>query len=105
MASTEITEGAEGKKERNSEWDFIAVSYTHLDVYKRQLLNVALYAVLRFKMLMSANPDALTPGPLLVGVGLASLLFAALMIYRRGDIKRLFASVSYTHLDVYKRQG
>ncbi len=64
------------------------------------LLNVALYAVLRFKMLMSANPNALTPGPLLVGVGLASLLFAALMIYRRGDIKRLFAYSSIEHMGI-----
>ena len=64
------------------------------------LLNVALYAVLRFKMLMSANPAALTPGPLLVGVGLASLLFAALMIYRRGDIKRLFAYSSIEHMGI-----
>ncbi len=64
------------------------------------LLNVALYAVLRFKMLMSANPGALTPGPLLVGVGLASLLFAALMIYRRGDIKRLFAYSSIEHMGI-----
>jgi hydrogenase-4 component F len=64
------------------------------------LLNVALYAVLRFKILMSANPAALTPGPLLVGVGLASLLFAALMIYRRGDIKRLFAYSSIEHMGI-----
>ena len=64
------------------------------------LLNVALYAVLRFKMLMSANPAALTPGPLLVGVGVVSLLFAALMIYRRGDIKRLFAYSSIEHMGI-----
>ncbi len=38
------------------------------------LLNVALYAVLRFKMLMSANPAALAPGPLMVALGLLSLL-------------------------------
>jgi hydrogenase-4 component F len=54
------------------------------------LLNVALYAVLRFKMLMSANPRRLAPGPLMVGMGLLSLLFAGFMFYRRGDIKRLF---------------
>jgi len=64
------------------------------------LLNVALYAVLRFKMLMGANPAAFRPGPLLVGVGLASLLFAALMIYRRGDIKRLFAYSSIEHMGI-----
>ena len=30
------------------------------------LLNVALYAVLRFKMLLAANPAAIAPGPLMV---------------------------------------
>ncbi len=64
------------------------------------LLNVALYAVLRFKMLMSANPSALAPGPLLITMGLASLLFAGLMIYRRGDIKRLFAYSSIEHMGI-----
>ena len=34
------------------------------------LLNVALFAVLRFKMVMSANPEALAPGPLMVTLGL-----------------------------------
>ncbi len=33
------------------------------------LLNVALYAVLRFKMLLAANPGALAPGPLMVTHG------------------------------------
>ena len=55
------------------------------------LLNVALYAVLRFKMLLAGNPEALAPGPLMVAMGLVSLLFAAFMLYRRRDIKRLFA--------------
>ena len=64
------------------------------------LLNVALYAVLRFKMLMSANPSALAPGPLMVGLGLLSLLFAGLMLYRRGDIKRLFAYSSIEHMGI-----
>src|SRR5690606_27853147 len=30
------------------------------------LLNVALYAVLRFKLLLAANPDAIAPGPLMI---------------------------------------
>ncbi|HRD48563.1 MAG: hydrogenase 4 subunit F [Candidatus Competibacter sp.] len=64
------------------------------------LLNVALYAVLRFKMLMNANPSALAPGPLMVGLGLLSLLFAGLMLYRRGDIKRLFAYSSIEHMGI-----
>jgi len=33
-------------------------------------------------MLMAANPQALTPGPLMVSMGLTSLVFAALMLYR-----------------------
>src|SRR5947199_1112022 len=41
------------------------------------LLNVALYAVLRFKMLLAANEEALAPGPLMIGMGLLSLIFAA----------------------------
>jgi len=64
------------------------------------LLNVALYAVLRFKMLMSANAAALAPGPLMVGLGLVSVLFASLMLYRRNDIKRLFAYSSIEHMGI-----
>ncbi|TDT89530.1 hydrogenase-4 component F [Azorhizobium sp. AG788] len=62
------------------------------------LLNVALYAVLRFKLLLAAAPGALAPGPLLMGLGLLSLLFAGLMLYRRRDIKRLFAFSSIEHM-------
>ncbi|MDO8605918.1 MAG: hydrogenase 4 subunit F [Phaeospirillum sp.] len=64
------------------------------------LLNVALYALLRFKMLISANGQALTPGPLLVMMGLSSLFLSAFMLYRRGDIKRLFAYSSIEHMGV-----
>jgi hydrogenase-4 component F len=64
------------------------------------LLNVALYAVLRFKMLLSANAEALAPGPLMVTMGLASLVFAAFMLYRRRDIKRLFAYSSIEHMGI-----
>ena len=64
------------------------------------LLNVALYALLRFKMLLAANPAALAPGPLMTGLGLLSLLFAALMLYRRYDIKRLFAYSSIEHMGI-----
>ncbi len=64
------------------------------------LLNVALYAVLRFKMLMSANDRALDPGPMMIVMGLLSLIFAALMLYRRRDIKRLFAYSSIEHMGI-----
>jgi hydrogenase-4 component F len=64
------------------------------------LLNVALYALLRFKMLLAANPRAIAPGPLMVTLGLASVLFAALMLYRRRDIKRMFAYSSIEHMGI-----
>jgi len=64
------------------------------------LLNVALYALLRFKMLLAANPNALAPGPLMVTMGLISLVFAAVMLYRRRDIKRMFAYSSIEHMGI-----
>jgi hydrogenase-4 component F len=64
------------------------------------LLNVALFAVLRFKSIMSANPAALAPGPLMVSLGLLSVVFASLMLYRRQDIKRMFAYSSIEHMGI-----
>src|SRR6202042_76767 len=64
------------------------------------LLNVALYALLRFKMLLAVNTGALTPGPLMVTLGLLSLVFAAFMLYRRRDIKRMFAYSSIEHMGI-----
>ena len=64
------------------------------------LLNVAVYAVLRFKMLLAANAQAIAPGPLMIAMGLVSLIFAAFMLYRRRDIKRLFAYSSIEHMGI-----
>ena len=64
------------------------------------LLNVALFAVLRFKTIMSANPAALAPGPLMVSLGLLSVVFASFMLYRRHDIKRMFAYSSIEHMGI-----
>src|SRR5213596_2681285 len=64
------------------------------------LLNVALYALLRFKMLLAANPGTLPAGPLMMTPGLVSLVFAAFMLYRRRDIKRMFAYSSIEHMGI-----
>jgi hydrogenase-4 component F len=64
------------------------------------LLNVALYALLRFKMLLAVNPAALASGPLMVTMGLVSVVFAAFMLYRRRDIKRMFAYSSIEHMGI-----
>jgi hydrogenase-4 component F len=64
------------------------------------LLNVALFALLRFKLIMAGNPAVISPGPLMVTMGLVSLIFAGLMLYRRRDIKRMFAYSSIEHMGI-----
>jgi hydrogenase-4 component F len=62
------------------------------------LLNAALFAVLRAKAIVVAHPDAMAPGPLMVGFGLASLLLAGFALWRRRDARRLFAWSSIEHM-------
>jgi hydrogenase-4 component F len=64
------------------------------------LLNVALYALLRFKMIVAAHPGAIPAGPLMIALGLLSLIFAGFMLYRRRDIKRMFAYSSIEHMGI-----
>jgi hydrogenase-4 component F len=64
------------------------------------LLNVALYALLRFKMVLAGNAQAIDVGSIMVALGLVSLVFAAFMLYRRRDIKRLFAYSSIEHMGI-----
>jgi hydrogenase-4 component F len=64
------------------------------------LLNVALFALLRFKLIMAGNPHVLSPGPMMMTMGLMSLIFAGFMIYRRRDIKRMFAYSSIEHMGI-----
>lgn len=64
------------------------------------LLNVALYALLRFKMVLAANHETLNVGMIMIALGLISLVFAAFMLYRRRDIKRMFAYSSIEHMGI-----
>ena len=64
------------------------------------LLNVALYALLRFKMVLAGNPETLNVGMIMTALGLISLLFASFMLYLRRDIKRLFAYSSIEHMGI-----
>ncbi|MBW7852503.1 MAG: hydrogenase 4 subunit F [Rhodospirillales bacterium] len=64
------------------------------------LLNVALYALLRFKMILASNGYTVLPGPLMIAMGTSSVLLASFMLYRRGDIKRLFAYSSIEHMGI-----
>lgn len=64
------------------------------------LLNVGLYALLRFKIVVAGNPGAVNVGAILIVLGVVSLLFAAFMLFRRRDIKRLFAYSSIEHMGI-----
>jgi len=62
------------------------------------LLNVALYAVLRCKVLADGALQNGLPGRLLVGFGLVSVLVATFSLFRQTDAKRLFSFSSIEHM-------
>jgi hydrogenase-4 component F len=62
------------------------------------LLNVALYAVLRFKVLADGALHNGMPGKLLVGFGLLSVLVATFSLSRQKDVKRMFSYSSIEHI-------
>jgi hydrogenase-4 component F len=64
------------------------------------LLNDALYAVVRCKMLVDGSTGTPTAGYLMMGFGLLSFLVAALFLHRQRDIKRLFSYSSIEHMGV-----
>jgi hydrogenase-4 component F len=62
------------------------------------LLNDALYAVVRCKMLVDGSLGTHLAGHLMMGFGLLSFLVAALFLHRQTDIKRLFSYSSIEHM-------
>jgi hydrogenase-4 component F len=62
------------------------------------LLNVALYAVVRSKVLVDGALGAGFAGNLMMGFGLLSVFIAAFLLSRQRDIKRLFAYSSVEHM-------
>ncbi|MGR9051227.1 MAG: hydrogenase 4 subunit F [Gammaproteobacteria bacterium] len=62
------------------------------------LLNDALYAVVRSKMLADHSLGSAMPGYLMMGFGLLSFLVAALLLHHQKDIKRLFSYSSIEHM-------
>ena len=62
------------------------------------LLNDALYAVVRCKMLVDGSLGNHQAGNLMMGFGLLSFLVAALFLHRQTDIKRLFSYSSIEHM-------
>jgi len=64
------------------------------------LLNVALYIVIRCKVLVEGSLGSALPGQMLMGFGILSVVIAALFLYRQRDIKRLFAWSSIEHMGI-----
>jgi len=64
------------------------------------LLNVALYAVVRNKMLVDGALGHNFSGGLMMGFGLVSVVVAAFFLSRQKDIKRMFAYSSIEHMGI-----
>jgi len=64
------------------------------------LLNVALYAVVRCKVLVDGALGRNFSGDLMMGFGLLSVVVAAFFLSRQKDIKRMFAYSSIEHMGI-----
>ena len=64
------------------------------------LLNVALYAVVRNKVLVDGALGTHLAGNLMMGFGLLSVIVAAFFLSRQKDVKRLFAYSSVEHMGI-----
>ena len=64
------------------------------------LLNVALYAVVRTKVLVDGALHTDLAGNLMMGFGLFSVVVAAFFLSRQNDVKRLFAYSSIEHMGI-----
>jgi hydrogenase-4 component F len=62
------------------------------------LLNVALYAVIRCKVLTDGALHSHFAGDLMIGFGLLSVVAAAFFLSRQKDVKRMFAYSSIEHM-------
>ena len=64
------------------------------------LLNVAIYAVVRCKVLVEGSLQSSLPSNMLMAFGLLSVVLAAFFLWRQRDIKRLFAYSSIEHMGI-----
>lgn len=62
------------------------------------LLNVALYALVRVKMLVDGSLQNNLAGHLMMGFGLLSFMVAGLFLHRQRDIKRMYSYSSIEHM-------
>ncbi len=64
------------------------------------LLNVALYALVRVKMIVDGSLGTNLAGYLMVAFGMLSFLVAGLFLHRQRDIKRMFSYSSIEHMGI-----
>ena len=64
------------------------------------LLNVAIYAVVRCKVLVEGSLRSALPSQMMMGFGLLSVVLAVFFLWRQRDIKRLFAYSSIEHMGI-----
>lgn len=62
------------------------------------LLNIALYAIVRFKMLVDPALGNHLAGNLMMGFGMLSFSVAGLLLHRQKDVKRMFSYSSIEHM-------
>lgn len=64
------------------------------------LLNIALYALVRCKVLVDGSTGTHQAGYMMMGFGLLSILVASFSLLRQKDIKRMFAYSSIEHMGI-----
>jgi len=64
------------------------------------LLNVALYALVRCKVLVDGSTGTHHSGTIMMGFGILSVLVASFSLLRQKDIKRMFAYSSIEHMGI-----
>ncbi len=62
------------------------------------LLNIALYAIVRFKMLVDPALGSHLAGNLMMGFGMLTFSVAGLLLHRQKDVKRMFSYSSIEHM-------
>ena len=64
------------------------------------LLNIALYALVRCKVLVDGSTGTHHSGNIMMGFGILSIIVASFSILRQKDIKRMFAYSSIEHMGI-----
>ncbi|MCG6551306.1 MAG: hydrogenase 4 subunit F [Candidatus Magnetominusculus sp. LBB02] len=64
------------------------------------LLNIALYALVRCKVLVDGSTHSHYAGNIMMGFGIVSILVASFSILRQKDIKRMFSYSSIEHMGI-----